>query len=216
MAEPLVRDPARLSVFCDFDGTISAADIGQHILERLDVPGWKELDRAYGAGEIGSRECVDEQWRRIDADEAAIRSVAAEIDLDPTFPPLLHALWDAGAEVTIVSDGFGFYVDEYADRLGVDCFTNRVDWEAWELTHPFEDRCCACSSCGTCKQAPIKDAKRRGRITVMIGDGTSDRKAALQADVVFAKASLAEWCEGAGVAYLPFTTMADVHRELLG
>jgi len=209
-------DPARLSVFCDFDGTISRADIGKHIMARVPTPGWEQLDAQYDAGEIGSRECVSSQWELVERDEAKVRAAVAEVELDATFEPFLDALWTVGAEVAIVSDGFGFYVQEYADRLGVDCYTNQVDWDAWVLTHPFEDRRCACSSCGTCKQSPIKDAKRRGRITVMIGDGTSDRKAALLADIIFAKDALARWCDQAGVAYLPFDRLSDVHRELLG
>ena len=65
-----------------------------------------------------------------------------------------------------------------------------------------------------CKQAPIKDAKYRGQTTVLIGDGASDRKAALLADVVFAKDALATWCDAFGVDYIPFETLADVQRVL--
>lgn len=215
VSTPRPIDVGRLSVFCDFDGTISRSDIGKHLMTRIPTPGWEVLDAQYDAGEIGSRACVDGQWELMARDEALVRAVAAEVELDPTFEPLVAALWAAGAEVAIVSDGFGFYVQEYADRLGVDCYTNAVDWERWELLHPFEDRCCACSSCGTCKQAPIKDARRRGRVTVMIGDGTSDRKAALLADIVFAKNALAEWCDHAAVPYTSFDRLADVHRELI-
>ena len=67
-----------------------------------------------------------------------------------------------------------------------------------------------------CKQAPIKDARYRGRTTVLVGDGASDRKAALLADVVFAKGPLAYWCRQYGVAVTPFETLADVHEALLG
>ena len=66
-----------------------------------------------------------------------------------------------------------------------------------------------------CKQAPIKDAKYRGQTTVLIGDGASDRKAALLADVVFAKDSLADWCTAFGVDMLPFTTLDDVRAALI-
>ncbi|MBV8160585.1 MAG: hypothetical protein JO265_06645, partial [Acidimicrobiia bacterium] len=82
------------------------------------------------------------------------------------------------------------------------------------LEFPNLDRCCPCSSCGTCKQAPIKDARRRGRTTVFVGDGVSDRKATLMADVVFATGRLAEWCEDAGVEYEFFDTLADVYSAL--
>ena len=108
----------------------------------------------------------------------------------------------AGAEITVVSDGFGFYVEEACAPLGLEVLTNAVDFSTRELRFPHEDRCCPCSTCGVCKQAPIKDAKYRGQTTVLIGDGASDRKAALLADVVFAKDSLADWCTAFGVAML--------------
>ena len=92
--------------------------------------------------------------------------------------------------------------------------TNSVDFATGELMFPHEDRCCPCSTCGVCKQAPIKDARHRGRDTVLVGDGISDRKAALLADVVFAKGSLAEWCVANGVPYVPFSTLDDVRYAL--
>jgi 2-hydroxy-3-keto-5-methylthiopentenyl-1-phosphate phosphatase len=65
-----------------------------------------------------------------------------------------------------------------------------------------------------CKQAPIRDAQARGRTAVLIGDGASDRQAALLADVVFAKGTLASWCSTSGVTYTPFDTLDDVRRAL--
>ncbi|MNC93606.1 2-hydroxy-3-keto-5-methylthiopentenyl-1-phosphate phosphatase [compost metagenome] len=78
-----------------------------------------------------------------------------------------------------------------------------------------EDRCCPCSTCGVCKQAPVKDASHEGLTTVLVGDGTSDRKAALLSDVVFAKGALARWCSVSGIPFLPFETLADVHAILV-
>ena len=115
-----------------------------------------------------------------------------------------------------MSDGFGFYVEEACAPHGVDVLTNAVDFTTRELLFPHEDRCCPCSTCGVCKQAPIKDAKYRGQTTVLVGDGASDRKAALLADVVFAKDSLAIWCVTFGVRALPFSTLEDVRQALIG
>jgi 2-hydroxy-3-keto-5-methylthiopentenyl-1-phosphate phosphatase len=47
-----------------------------------------------------------------------------------------------------------------------------------------------------------------------VGDGVSDVKAALLADVVFAKGTLAAWCAAHGVDHTPFTTLADVAAAL--
>ncbi len=209
-------DLATASVFFDFDGTITTVDIGCHLLDRLVGPAWHELDARYARGEIGSRELLTDEWALVEGDEALARSVAAEIAIDPAFAPLVHALQAAGAEVVVISDGFGFYVEDACQPLGIEVLTNDVDFATGEVRFPHEDRCCPCSSCGVCKQAPIKDAQWRGRTTVLVGDGTSDRKAALLADHVFAKGDLASWCRAFGVAFRPFTTLVDVAAALVG
>jgi 2-hydroxy-3-keto-5-methylthiopentenyl-1-phosphate phosphatase len=202
------------SVFVDFDGTITLADTGVHVLEQLGSPGWREISEAYGRGEIGSRECLLDEWDLLPKDPERLRAVVGEVPLDPGARPLVEALRAAGADVMIVSDGFGIRVDEVAADLGVPLLCNTVDWETGRLEFPHEDRCCACSTCGTCKQAPIKDARHRGRRTVLVGDGTSDRKAALLADRVFAKGALADWCERNGVAHQRFERLAEVQAAL--
>jgi 2-hydroxy-3-keto-5-methylthiopentenyl-1-phosphate phosphatase len=209
-------DLARTSVFFDFDGTITPVDVGVHLLDRLAGPSWQEIEERYDAGEIGSRECIVLQWEMLPRDEALLREVAREIEVDPAFGPLVDALRAAGAEVMVVSDGFGFHVVDAIAPYGVPVLTNAVDFASWEMAFPNADRCCPCSTCGTCKQAPLKDARRAGRSVVFVGDGTSDRKAGLLADVLFARGSLADWCDLTGVEYRPFASLADVHRSLLG
>jgi 2,3-diketo-5-methylthio-1-phosphopentane phosphatase len=213
-----VVDLSRAAVFLDFDGTISTEDVGRHVLARFAAASWWDLHLAFAAGAIGGRACLVEQWalmgRPEDVPEAELRAAAREVPLDPGFEPLVEFLRAEGAEVAVVSDGFGFYVDEACAPVGVQVFTNAVDFATGELLFPHEDRCCPCSTCGVCKQAPIKDARYRGLVTVLVGDGTSDRKAALLADVVFAKDALAEWCQATGVRHHRFQTLGDVHSVL--
>jgi 2-hydroxy-3-keto-5-methylthiopentenyl-1-phosphate phosphatase len=208
-------DLARTVVFLDFDGTISETDTGVHLLERLAPPAWRELGDAYARGEIGSRECLLDEWDLLPHDEQQLREVARTVPIDPGARGLVDALRSAGADVVIVSDGFGFPADEVARDLGVPLLANAVDWATGRLEFPHEDRCCACSSCGTCKQAPIKDARHRRLTTVLVGDGTSDRKAALLADVVFAKGALAAWCAASDLSHHRFDCLADVQAALL-
>ncbi|MGZ6885933.1 MAG: HAD-IB family phosphatase [Acidimicrobiia bacterium] len=213
MARP---DLAGTSVFLDYDGTLSVRDTGVAMLEALGDPAWRDVAAEYARGEIGSRVCLLDEWDLLPKDAAALRVAADAVALDPDAESLIVDLRAAGAEVAVVSDGFGFYVHERLGHLDVPIYTNAVDWSTGALEFPNADRCCACSSCGTCKQAPIKDAKRRGRTTVMVGDGVSDQKAALLADVLFAKDGLARWCDGAAVPYQRFATLADVRGALLG
>jgi 2-hydroxy-3-keto-5-methylthiopentenyl-1-phosphate phosphatase len=209
---------ARTSVFLDFDGTITTEDVGLHVLERFAPDAWRAIAERFDRGLVGSRECLLDEWDLVEPDETRMRAVAAEVPVDPGFVPLVEALSAAGADVAVVSDGFGFYVHDVLARLALEIpvFTNVVDWETGRLEFPHEDRCCPCTSCGVCKQAPIKQAARAGRTTVLVGDGTSDRKAALLADVVFAKGPLARWCAGAGVRHVGFERLAEVHAALVG
>jgi HAD superfamily phosphoserine phosphatase-like hydrolase len=169
-----VPDLTTTSVFLDFDGTITLFDSGVHLLERLAPPEWRAVDAEYARGEIGSRVCLLDEWDLLPHDEARLRATVREVAVDPGAAPLVAALRAAGAEVMIVSDGFGFYATEVAATLGVPVLTNAVDWSSGRLEFPHADRCCACSSCGVCKQAPIKDARHAGRTTVLVGDGVSD------------------------------------------
>ena len=209
-------DLSRASVYLDFDGTIATADVGMHLLARFADPEWWALHERYEAGETGSRECLVDQWELVRGEEHELRAAAREVPIDPGVVALVEALRTVGAEVVVVSDGFGFYAEDVCASLGVECFSNRIDWETKRLEFPHEDRCCPCSTCGTCKQAPIKDARHRGRSTVLVGDGASDRKAALLADVVFAKAGLADWCEHNGIPFRRFATLDDVRTALVG
>jgi len=208
-------DLARTTVLLDFDGTLTPVDTGVRLLERLAPPEWRAIDEEYVRGEIGSRVCLLDEWDLLPHDPAVLREELGDVELDPDAEGLIADLRAAGAEVLIVSDGFGFFAMEVAERLGVPVLTNAVDWESGRLEFPHEDRCCACSSCGTCKQAPIKDARYAGQTTVLVGDGASDFKAALLADVVFAKGSLAQWCARQAVPFTAFATLADVRAVLV-
>ena len=168
------------------------ATSAMHLLERAAPDGWWALARAVrarrdrqpgvhvrpvGAGR-GRRGDVARDRRR-----GAARSGLRPAGRRRCAPPAPSSPWcptgSASTSRTRVAP------------LGLDVLTNAVDFTTRELLFPHEDRCCPCSSCGVCKQAPIKDAQYRGQTTVLIGDGASDRKAALLADVVFAKDALA-------------------------
>jgi 2,3-diketo-5-methylthio-1-phosphopentane phosphatase len=212
-----VRDLANASVFFDFDGTISTDDIGVYLLERLATGDWRGLDDLYAAGVIGSRECMVKQWACIpdSVDEATRHAVAAEVALDPAIRPLIEGLRALGAEVAVVSDGFGYYVHDRIDPFGVPVFTNEVDFTTNTMRFPNANPDCReCAECGTCKRRFIEDAAGRGRTTVFVGDGTSDRHAARAADVVFATKSLASWCTDEGIAFTHFDSLGEVAAAL--
>jgi 2-hydroxy-3-keto-5-methylthiopentenyl-1-phosphate phosphatase len=68
-----------------------------------------------------------------------------------------------------------------------------------------------CAECDqSCKRAALP---AEGEI-VYVGDGISDRCAALAADRVFAVKGLASWLDEQGVAYEPFRDFRDIAAAL--
>jgi HAD superfamily phosphoserine phosphatase-like hydrolase len=202
------------AVFLDFDGTVSTDDTGIHLLERLAPPEWMEVEQQYLAGGIGSRECMARQWKLLPRNRQRIEAAAREVPLDPGFPALVAHLRAMGADVTMVSDGYGFRAAEVAREADLAILTNSIDWDAFEVVFAGNGAACPCAACGTCKQAPLRAAQASGATTVLVGDGASDAKAAEIADFVFAKGTLADWCAREGIAHQRFTDLFDLVTQL--
>ena len=120
---------------------------------------------------------------------------------------------DAGGALEVVSDGVGFHVQRMLDRAGqadLPIATNASVLGAGGAGVTFPYGHATCRACGTCKRERIWRHRAAGRAVVFVGDGPSDRYAAHHADVIFAKSSLAAWCEVENVAYEPWEGLADV------
>jgi 2-hydroxy-3-keto-5-methylthiopentenyl-1-phosphate phosphatase len=60
----------------------------------------------------------------------------------------------------------------------------------------------------------VRAARDRGRIVIYVGDGLSDKCAASEADVVFAKRDLAAYCDENGVPYTKFEHLDEVAESI--
>lgn len=207
-------DLENTTVLLDFDGTISTRDVGVHLLERLADPRWHAIEQQYLARVIGSRECMERQLACLPRDPDRLRDVAREVPIDPAFESLVADLRSGGAEVVIVSDGFGFYIADAIAPVSLPILTNGVDFDAWAMRFGALPPDCHCRACGTCKRAPALAARARSRTVVLVGDGASDRHVAHVADVVLAKAALAEYCARERLPFTRFQTLADVAAAL--
>jgi 2-hydroxy-3-keto-5-methylthiopentenyl-1-phosphate phosphatase len=196
----LPADGAPISVLVDYDGTVSRFDVGTELLSAHALVGRAVVvakDADYDAGRAGSRELMQWDMEVLPRDGELLRSVAAAIPQDETFPSFIAAVRAAGAAIEIVSDGLGFYVASNLAQLDpaladLPIATNENDVDgggrmAFPFGHP------ACFVCGTCKRERVRAHEAGGRVVIFIGDGTSDRYAAHHADIVWAKDSLLRW-----------------------
>jgi len=115
---------------------------------------------------------------------------------------------------TIVSAGFHELIAPVLEREGVDVEVraNRLERtpDGWRARFRDPSRCGACGE--PCKRATVLDG---GPVT-FVGDGLSDRCAALAADRVFARDGLARWLEAQGAAYEPWVDFEQLSRTIAG
>jgi 2-hydroxy-3-keto-5-methylthiopentenyl-1-phosphate phosphatase len=92
----------------------------------------------------------------------------------------------------------------------VELRANRLDPrpDGWRVQFRADHECGTCGE--PCKRA---DLPLNGEV-VFVGDGYSDRCAALAADRVFARDGLAEWLRSRGVAFEPLTDFHELVAQL--
>jgi 2-hydroxy-3-keto-5-methylthiopentenyl-1-phosphate phosphatase len=212
-----VPSPIVSSLVVDFDGTICPRDVSEEILGAFAPPEWWEIDLEFQRGAIGSRECLIRQAELLVGRQEEMQRFAVERHpLEPSFAPFVEWASGTGTEVTVASDGFGFYVEPMLRAAGLEgltVLTNDVILGGGAPRFAFPNGHPVCVGCGTCKMRAVIDRRPSGFVG-FIGEGHSDRYGALYADVVFAKKHLVEICRRDGVPFVPWETFDDVRRSL--
>ncbi len=206
---------ATAQVLLDFDGTIMMQDTVDAILERFAEPAWREIEKEWTKGKIGSRECLARQVSLIHATPEEINALVDEIEIDPGFRQFMQCCEQLGVGVTIVSDGFQQNIARVLDRANIQCTSKASDLvylgnKRWRLDSPLAQNFCDEGN-STCKCA-IEAAFEVP--TFLVGDGRSDFCVAEKAKFVLAKGSLARFCETKGIPHAPIENLSDATKLL--
>ncbi len=220
-------------ILCDFDGTITNADVTDTLCD-LHIPQHKpELRRQsdrWKAGEISAVEWEEIAYGLLDLRREQIDAVLPTIEVCPGLKPLLQTAEGRGWEFHILSSGFDYYITDVLRRQGLSLpFTaNRITFtpEGRPVLGFLGNDDPACTRykqpCIGCKPVVWDDWKRRGYRIAFIGDGVSDlcvaehmRERADPEDLLFAKGSLQRHCRERSIAHLPFDHLGQVAERLL-
>ena len=204
-----------MRIVCDFDGTITRRDTVDYVLETLADPAWREVEARWVAGEITAAECMRRQVAMIDASDGKLDALLDSVELDPDFAAFAAWCGARAIPLSIVSDGVDHFIRRILARHGLDAISVTANVLAWSeplaLEQPWARAGCAAGS-GVCKCAVA--ASDDAQTLVYVGDGRSDFCVSGRADILFAKASLADYAAGRGQAFHPFETFADVTAVL--
>jgi 2-hydroxy-3-keto-5-methylthiopentenyl-1-phosphate phosphatase len=111
----------------------------------------------------------------------------------------------------VLSSGFRELIEPLLARAGVELevVANSIDPrpDGWRVRWNDDAPCPECGD--LCKRRSLPPGE-----VVYVGDGYSDRCAALAAGRVFARDDLAAYLDGLGMPYEPFEDLGDVARAL--
>lgn len=198
------------SLVLDFDGTVTLDDMLDRIAAGFgDEAVYREVEEGLLGGEITLRECIEREFEPVTAPlEEVVGWTLEHARIRPGFAELVERARADDWRVLVVSSGFHELIEPLLEREGVtvdEVRANRLDArpEGWRVRWRDE---AICDECGqACKRAAVPDGH-----VVYVGDGYSDRCAALAADRVFATKGLARWLDEHGVPYEPFADFGDV------
>lgn len=188
--------------FCDFDGTITKEDTLNKFLHDYAKAEWLEVEDRWIKGEIGSRQCIEEQMQLFPfIHEKVLNDFIDSIEIDKTFPAFLKYLRQENIDFYIVSDGFDLFIQKILERnkiCDVKIFSNKLKFDknkgSFETSFPNTNVDCKRQS-GVCKCNVLKSNRIVTKGVLYAGDGLSDYCVCNQADILFAKGALLEYCK---------------------
>jgi 2-hydroxy-3-keto-5-methylthiopentenyl-1-phosphate phosphatase len=202
----------------DFDGTITQEDVLDEIARTFgDDEVYREVDEALDRNGITLHEVLRREFEPVRASLGeVVEWVHANASIRQGFRELVELARERGWRVVVVSSGFRQLIEPMLERAGIEgleLVSNEVDPdpEGWRITFFDESRCEICGE--ACKRTTVRSVVDGGEV-VYVGDGYSDRCAAEDADLVFARRGLAAYLTERGVPFEPFEDFFQIAEKL--
>lgn len=214
-----VKTSPRWNIICDFDGTIAPTDVTDHLLARFADPKWLQIERAWQAKHISSRHCLMQQTELLSMTAPELNDSLSGIRIDPAFVDFVAFAQARACDVRVASEGYAQVIRVLLGRAGATplpiASTHLIadGAERWMLGCPFARPDCR-STAATCKCAVARQGATPGARTLVIGDGRSDFCVATQADFVFARGALLEYCRVRQLPHASVDNFVDAQQKL--
>ena len=196
-----------MQLVVDWDGTCTEVD-GLHMLleEFGDLEIFEHMQGELGNG-LTLHEVIAVEMGTIKLPlDFAVGWMRDHVTMRPGFKELAES-----SSPIVLSSGFHELIEPVLAReqVELEVRANRLDarLDGWRPIWRDEAVCATCGE--ACKRGSLTDGPY-----VFVGDGYSDRCAALAAERVFARDGLARYFDEQGVPYEPFDTLHDVAAAL--
>lgn len=209
-------------VICDFDGTITKHDSLDLFLNKYADESWRDFEKLWFEGKIGSRECIRKQFDLIRGlDDTELASFLKSVEVDDYFLEFYTKAKAQDIKVVIVSDGFDLFIKNILNNHGItdiEIYTNRLEFKNGEFLMKFPNVSTSCKKhSGTCKCKIVNEFKKAYKTIFYAGDGISDFCVCDKADILFAKRRLSEYCRKNSIDFVEYNTFNEVmNNDKLG
>jgi 2-hydroxy-3-keto-5-methylthiopentenyl-1-phosphate phosphatase len=190
------------AIVSDFDGTISQHDMADNIYYYFGAATREDIRQSYEGGEK-VEDWIARCLKRIKADHAEVERYILDFGRPRAgAPELIQYCRANGVPFEIASGGLDLYIDLLLKKweLGGEKYTSgRVKRNsAGSYDVSYDHMFAQAPDLESFKAFCVRKYQEQGYKVIFCGDGNSDFKAALQADMVFARYKLTGLCAAAG------------------
>ncbi|UCE05933.1 MAG: HAD-IB family phosphatase, partial [bacterium] len=107
---------SNFQIFTDFDGTVALNDVGDQLFQSFAGPKWIELVLEWKEGKITSRECLIRECALANVTRSDLELFSDKQEIDPYFKDFVNHCQQKDYPITVLSDGFTFYIRRILDR----------------------------------------------------------------------------------------------------
>ena len=203
----------------DFDGTLTDMDFYQIIVDRYLGDDGRKLCETWKQGDLTLFEFLEIVFKSINRDEAEILKTVYEIPFDPYVKTFIDHIKASGIDFMILSAGTGYYIENLFAHLGikdVPVIANRGVYKDGGV-HMLRDRESPFYSeeTGIDKSIAVQKFKHEYRTVFYAGDSQPDLKAAISADLIFARRALKKLLSERNHSFVPFDSLTEIEEYLI-
>ena len=198
----------------DFDGTITKKDFYWIIIEdyigQRGIDFYKEWKKSKRIGVEFLNKVFT--WHTFTEEER--EEALNKVEIDKKLPEVIEEVKKQGGDFVILSAGFRYYIDYVLQKEGIEdipVYTNEGSFKNNTLVmEPDEDSPYYSELYGIDKEKVAKEHHNKYKKIYFAGDSQPDFKAALYADVIFAKDELAKLLDEAEHPYIKYSNFGEI------
>ena len=207
-----------LKIFTDFDGTITKIDSLNMVLDEFAISEWRPIEDKVTTHELSEKEALQAEFDLVKVPlKKVIDFLIKNASIDSTFKPFVQWCKLNQIELIVLSGGFKEFINSIFDKFGINSIevhSNSLNvknntWQVIQSTLPKIN-----NLCNHCKTHHLVESQQKGHKVVYIGDGNTDRCPAENADIIFAKDSLAEYLKNKNKEFFEYQNFNDIQKKL--